>query len=66
MPQETAEQLRQPSVEYVVINIAALEDEYHLCLDDWLKTQGAQIIARNLAVNASGGAVDWYVCLAAA
>jgi hypothetical protein len=51
--------LRQRSVEYVVINIAALEDEYHLSLDDWLKTQGAQIIAHtNLAVNASGGAVD--------
>ena len=61
-PQDTAEDLKQRGVEYVLVKTDGFESRFGGSPDDWIKRMNAQIIQKiPLNLRASRGVLDWYL-----
>ena len=61
-PGDTAADLKQRGIEYVLVREEFLRSGFNCSLDDWLKQMNAQVVQKiPLNLRASKGALDWYL-----
>jgi hypothetical protein len=61
-PGDTAVELKQRGIEYILVKEEVLEQFFKCPLNDWLKRMNAQVIqTMPLNLRASRGALDWYL-----
>ncbi len=59
---DTPEQLKAKGLTYVLVSSRALDIQYRISLDDWLRQYNADLVQRlSLELRASVGPSDWYL-----